>query len=127
MIESTKIEFRYRRIGELNDLTDLVAILFPGNRNQRHAAARILIALKHAKRIVPSLGFLEHEHGLLRDAAGLVLFHTHPSGDPAPSAEDLAFTRRLADAGETVGIRLIDHLIVGTGGRWVSLRQRGAL
>jgi hypothetical protein len=66
MIESTKIEFRYRRISQLDDLTDLVAILFPGNRNQQHAAARILIALKHAKRIVPSLGFLESEHGLSR-------------------------------------------------------------
>ncbi len=66
MIESTKIDIRHRRITQLEDLTDLVAILFPGNRNQQHAAARILIALKQAKRIVPSLGFLEHEHALSR-------------------------------------------------------------
>ncbi len=66
------------------------------------------------------------KHGLLRDAAGFVLFHTHPSGDPAPSAEDLAFTRRVAEASEVVGIRLVDHLILGTGDRWVSLKQRGA-
>lgn len=65
------------------------------------------------------------KHGLLRDAAGVALFHTHPSGDPAPSAEDLAFTRRVADAGDVVGIRLVDHLILGSGSRWVSLRQRG--
>ena len=64
-------------------------------------------------------------HGLLQAAAGFVLFHTHPSGDPSPSAEDLAFTRRIASAGETVGVRLIDHLIVGRGS-WVSLRERGA-
>lgn len=63
--------------------------------------------------------------GLLRDAAGFVLFHTHPSGDPSPSAEDLAFTRRMAQAGEVVGIRLVDHLILGAGGRWLSLRRRG--
>jgi DNA repair protein RadC len=63
--------------------------------------------------------------GLLCDAAGLVLFHTHPSGDPSPSAEDLSFTRRAAQAGELVGVRLVDHLILGRGGRWVSLRQRG--
>jgi len=66
------------------------------------------------------------KQGLLRDAAGLILFHTHPSGDPAPSAEDLAFTRRMAQAGEVVGVRLVDHLILGSSGRWVSLRQRGA-
>ena len=66
MTESTKIEFQYRRIRKISDITDIVAVLFPDNRNQQHAAARILIALKHAKRIVPSLGFLEHEHGLSR-------------------------------------------------------------
>jgi DNA repair protein RadC len=65
------------------------------------------------------------KQALLRDAAGLVLFHTHPSGDPAPSAEDLGFTRRMAEAGEIVGIRMVDHLILGSGGRWVSLRRRG--
>lgn len=63
--------------------------------------------------------------GLLAGAAGCIVFHTHPSGDPSPSAEDLAFTRRLAEAGEAVGIRLVDHLVLGHQGRWVSLRERG--
>jgi DNA repair protein RadC len=66
------------------------------------------------------------KEGLLIGAAGFLLFHTHPSGDPAPSAEDLAFTRRLADAAEVVGLRMLDHLILGTTRRWVSLRERGA-
>lgn len=65
------------------------------------------------------------KHALLRDAAGLVLFHTHPSGDPTPSAEDVAFTRRMAEAGELVGVRMVDHLVVGGCGRWVSLRRMG--
>ena len=66
------------------------------------------------------------KEGLLHGAAGCLLFHTHPSGDPSPSAEDLAFTRRIAEAGEVVGIRLVDHLVLGTVGRWISLRERGA-
>jgi len=66
------------------------------------------------------------KEGLLHGAAGCILFHTHPSGDPSPSAEDLAFTRRMAEAGEVVGIRLVDHLVLGGMGRWVSLRERGA-
>ncbi len=66
------------------------------------------------------------KESLLRGAAGMLLFHTHPSGDPSPSTEDLLFTRRLAEAGELVGVRLVDHLIVGSGGRWVSLHERGA-
>lgn len=65
------------------------------------------------------------KEGLLAGAAGALVFHNHPSGDPTPSAEDLAFTRRLAEAGEVVGIRLVDHLILGGVGRWVSLAQRG--
>lgn len=66
------------------------------------------------------------KEGLLRGAAGVVVFHTHPSGDPSPSPEDLAFTRRMRDAGELVGVRLLDHFILGSAGRWVSLKQRGA-
>jgi DNA repair protein RadC len=66
------------------------------------------------------------KEALLRGAAGLILFHTHPSGDPSPSAEDLMFTRRLAEAAETLGLRLMDHLILGASGAWTSLKQRGA-
>ncbi len=63
--------------------------------------------------------------GLLRNAAGMVLWHSHPSGDPSPSAEDLAFTRRLAEAGDVVGVRLVDHIIMGDEHRWMSLKRQG--
>ena len=66
------------------------------------------------------------KEGLLRGAAGVVLFHNHPSGDPSPSGEDVLFTRRMAEAGEVVGVRLVDHLVIGAGGAWCSLRDRGA-
>jgi len=63
---------------------------------------------------------------LARGAAGFALFHTHPSGDPTPSAEDVMFTRRMAEAAAVVGVELVDHLVLGATGRWVSLRERGA-
>lgn len=53
--------------------------------------------------------------------------HNHPSGDPEPSAEDFALTRRLAAAGVLLGIEVLDHLILGEHGQYVSLKQRGAL
>jgi DNA repair protein RadC len=61
---------------------------------------------------------------LMRGAAAFILFHTHPSGDPAPSAEDIAFTRRMADAADALGVAMLDHLILGSG-KWVSLKERG--
>ena len=62
---------------------------------------------------------------LLRGAAGVVIFHTHPSGDPAPSDADLQFTRRMAYAAALVGVDLVDHLVLGAIGRWVSLKAQG--
>lgn len=48
-------------------------------------------------------------------AAGVILVHNHPSGDPTPSAEDRSVTRQLAEAGRAVGIPVLDHVVVGRG------------
>ena len=63
---------------------------------------------------------------ILASAASIVLVHNHPSGDPEPSEEDLAITRRLAQAGELLGIAVLDHVIIAKQG-FVSLRARGNL
>ena len=63
---------------------------------------------------------------ILDNAHGVILWHTHPSGDPSPSEDDVALTRRLAQAGRLLNVAVLDHLVVGAGG-WVSLRQRGVL
>jgi DNA repair protein RadC len=56
----------------------------------------------------------------------LVVVHNHPSGDPAPSAEDREVTRRLVQAGALLGVPLLDHVVVAERG-WVSLREQGEL
>ena len=61
---------------------------------------------------------------LERGAAALVVAHNHPSGEPEPSAEDISLTRRLARAGQVMGIELLDHVIVASDG-FCSLRERG--
>ena len=63
---------------------------------------------------------------LRRNAAGIVLGHNHPSGDPEPSADDLRTTRDAVAAGRLLGVSVVDHVIIGAG-RHVSLRERGAL
>jgi len=64
---------------------------------------------------------------ILSGSAAFLAAHNHPSGDPEPSAEDIALTRRLAAAGQLLGIELLDHVILGEAGRFVSLRERGVL
>ena len=59
-------------------------------------------------------------------AAAVILVHNHPTGDPAPSSEDIAITRRLKEAGEIMGIKVLDHIIVGDG-EYVSFVERGLL
>lgn len=61
---------------------------------------------------------------LLANASAVIVAHNHPSGDPEPSAEDVASTKKLHEAGRIVGIDVLDHLVVGAG-RWVSLKERG--
>jgi DNA repair protein RadC len=62
----------------------------------------------------------------IRDgAAALILVHNHPSGDPTPSAEDVALTERLRQVGDLVGVRILDHVVVGRG-RWVSMAEAGS-
>jgi DNA repair protein RadC len=69
---------------------------------------------------------------ILASAAGVILAHNHPSGDPTPSSEDVAITKRLVKAGELVGIAVLDHIIMGQRiqGReqdFVSLRELGLM
>ena len=64
---------------------------------------------------------------VLRESASAVLFvHNHPSGDPTPSREDIEITERLKQVGELMGVRVLDHIIVGNG-EYVSLADRGLL
>jgi DNA repair protein RadC len=57
-------------------------------------------------------------------ATSVIVFHNHPSGDPSPSAQDLAFTRQLIDGGRTLGVDVLDHVVVASSG-FVSFKQRG--
>lgn len=58
-------------------------------------------------------------------AASIIVCHNHPSGDTTPSPEDIAVSKRLAQAGELLGIELLDHVIIGGEHAFVSLKERG--
>lgn len=97
--------------------------LFLNQRNEVIKARSVTIGTLDASLITP--------RDLFRDAislnsASVIIAHNHPSGDPTPSQEDINVTMRLCQAGEIVGIKVLDHIIVGDG-RWVSLKQRGLM
>lgn len=101
---------------------------------QEHLVALLLNAkCEIESRITVSMGELtstvvhprEVFHPAIRKgAAGIILAHNHPSGDPTPSQDDIQSTKRIMEVSKLVGIRLLDHLIIGDG-RYISLRNEG--
>jgi len=97
------------------------------------------IALDSRRRILSQreiyIGTVNHASVSTRDvirfaldqnAASVVLFHNHPSGDPSPSAEDLMFTRKISESLRLCDIELADHIVTGSM-RYYSMRERGQL
>jgi DNA repair protein RadC len=116
---------------------DLAEFLLPqfGCRAVEHFGV-VLLDVKHRllKVTVVSVGSLDatvilprevFREAALSAAAAVVLFHNHPSGDPTPSPDDVAVTRRMVEAGRLMGIDIVDHLILADA-RYVSLRETGA-
>lgn len=64
---------------------------------------------------------------VMKGVCSIIVGHNHPSGDPEPSREDIVITRKLRNAGDILGIELLEHVIIGNGGGFVSLKERGVL
>ena len=66
------------------------------------------------------------QRAILANCAAAIVAHNHPSGDPSPSPEDIALTRKLVEAGQLLDIPILDHVILGYG-RYVSFKERGLI
>jgi DNA repair protein RadC len=66
-----------------------------------------------------------YKAAILANSSSIIVCHNHPSGDPTPSREDINVTKMLKEAGEVLGIPLLDHIIVGSEGAYYSLKERG--
>jgi DNA repair protein RadC len=107
-----------------------------GSRRVEHFGVLLLDTRRRVLRTaVLSVGSLDaslaHPRDVFREAAAagasaIILFHNHPSGDPTPSRDDVALTERLVQAGDLMGIPVIDHIIVAES-RFVSLREQKVL
>ena len=58
------------------------------------------------------------------NAPSIILVHNHPSGDPTPSREDVSITEDLIKSGKLLGIEVLDHLVIGSGNRYISLNEK---
>ncbi|MET0516673.1 MAG: DNA repair protein RadC [Nitrospiraceae bacterium] len=115
---------------------DLFTHFHPRLRNLRHEIFTIvLLDAKNAiiREAVVSEGTLTHsivhprevfQLAIRESAASIILLHNHPSGDPMPSQEDRLLTTRLTAGGQLLGIRVLDHLVIGDG-RYVSFADQG--
>jgi len=107
---------------ELSGLTqEHFVCLFLNTKNQVIGKKTIFVGSLDASIVHPREVFKE---AIKRSSASVICLHNHPSGDPTPSREDIQITRVLREAGELVGIALLDHLIVGDG-RYVSMKEQG--
>jgi DNA repair protein RadC len=136
--ELTRRRYRGKKLPEIHDPDDVARVVGPKLRKEtREHFLVLLLNARHEVmgRETVSVGSLNasivHPREVFRpavvaSAAATVLVHNHPSGDPEPSEEDLSITKRLVEAGELLGISVLDHVIVASRGV-VSMRARHLL
>jgi DNA repair protein RadC len=117
---------RAGRLG-MNEIGDeaqeVVLILILNTKNQINAIHRVFTgslntSVAHPREIFRS--------AILNNGARIILYHNHPSSDLTPSEADLNFTRRMMEAGNVLGIELLDHFIVSET-KWLSFKEMGLL
>ena len=136
--ELTKRKYRGKEPKAIRGPDDVVKLL--GKKFRRESREHFVVLLLNARheaigRETVSIGSLNasivhprevFRPALFQAAASIILVHNHPSGDPEPSEEDLGITKRLVQAGELLGISVLDHLIIARRGT-VSFRSRQLL
>jgi len=108
-------------IRQTNTEREVLVALFFDTRNRIITKEIISIGNKNMSIVNPGEIY---GRAVRHDAAALILGHNHPTGDPSPSTEDIAVTRTMVDAGQLLGIDFLDHIIIGKGDNYVSLREK---
>ena len=110
-----------RRVDPAMEQEELWAVVLNG-RNVVLGSKRIYQGSVNCMQVRPAEVFRE---AIALNAVAVVVAHTHPSGDPSPSPEDVEVTKQLVQAGRALGVEVMDHLILGRQQLFVSLKERG--
>jgi DNA repair protein RadC len=114
----------FRHFAELEkEKREIFYVVLLDNKNRKIREVKISEGSLTASLVHPR----EVYNPVIRESAAAVIFvHNHPSGDPAPSPEDIEITRRLKQVGEVMGVRVLDHVVIGRD-RYYSFSDRGIL
>jgi DNA repair protein RadC len=122
-LRSAEDVFRYFHQRLAREKHELFYVVLLNNKNRKIREVRISEGSLTASLVHPR----EVYNPVIRESAAAVIFvHNHPSGDPAPSPEDIEITRRLKEVGEVMGVRVLDHVVIGHE-RYFSFSDRGLL
>lgn len=122
-LRSSEDVFRHFRERLEKEKREIFYVVLLTNKNRKIREVKISEGSLTASLVHPR----EVYNPVIRESAAAVIFvHNHPSGDPAPSPEDLEITRRLKEVGEVMGVRVLDHIVIGHN-RYFSFSDRGML
>lgn len=99
-------------------------VIFLNTKNEIIGRKNIFKGSLNASIVHPRETFKE---AVKLSAASIIVAHNHPSGTSFPSQEDVQVTKRLVNAGKMIGIEVLDHIIIGSNGKFTSLREKGYL
>lgn len=136
MVKERNFVYEYKRVTSPHDIYQIMRD-FIGNmdrevlvmaaldtKNNINALHTVSMGSLNASIVHPREVF---KAAILANSASIVIAHNHPSGDPAPSSEDLNLTKRLVEAGKMLDIPVLDHIIVGDDGRYCSFKEKGII
>jgi DNA repair protein RadC len=122
-LRSAEDVFRHFHESLAREKRELFYVVLLNNKNKKIRDVKISEGSLTASLVHPR----EVYNPVIRESAAAVIFvHNHPSGDPAPSPEDIEITRRLKEVGEVMGVRVLDHVVIGHE-RYFSFSDRGLL
>jgi DNA repair protein RadC len=122
-LRSSEDVFRHFSDSLGNEKRELFYVVLLNNKNRKIREVKISEGSLTASLVHPR----EVYKPVIRESAAAVIFvHNHPSGDPAPSQEDIEITRRLKEVGDLMGVRVLDHVVIGLD-RYYSFSDKGML
>ena len=135
MVKESSFLYQTRQILSPNDAYEMIKEQLEGLDREQFIIACLNTKNEPTNISVVSVGTLNKaivhprevfKTAILSNAASIMAFHNHPSGEITPSQQDIQLTNRLYEAGELLGIKLLDHLIIGDG-IFTSLKEKGYL